>query len=166
MRTLFLLVFLATAVIAKADNFGFFADSTGQTYFESYTDRSISSNMGAFSYASVSKDGGQFLAGPTLRVGNLKLGVGLGIQTGQNGLRNTEFGCYRLSEKTSATLIFRGGGNGPWHKAILSQQITPDLSIAGLHKESSGYGAQIRYKMVQIELCSAKKPTMEIGIFF
>jgi hypothetical protein len=90
----------------------------------------------------------QFYGGPSLKLGPIEVGAGIGREDHPGTLRHSEYIVGGLG-KVSFAYAFEGGGSGPWHTGRIMYQVTPNFRLGAMDQSYFGAGPRIEYTLTR-----------------
>lgn len=117
----------------------------------------LTKHWGIFSFATASKNWGEFYAGPNyvgkIKKGIVEIGSGIGFETSKNdGLRSGSYiflqtkrdSTQNVKGKTQMMAFFEHGPSGPWYLGFYTRGITKHFSIGVQSQRFSSTGPRLQ----------------------
>jgi hypothetical protein len=116
----------------------------------------ISGPIGYFVLGQAISDGyRQVYAGPSLKIGHVEIGVGIGRENMPDSTRRA---TYVLGDVRNVSFVFsyEDGGSGPWHTAKATYKVTDSIGIGVMDQSFFGFGPRVEYDIAKgIQVWSA-----------
>ncbi|HOX41597.1 MAG TPA: hypothetical protein PK263_05405 [bacterium] len=123
--------------------------STGQKVFSVFATKSLSKQVGVFTYLYASASWSEGYAGLTYApVSWLEAGLGYGVEQATPSYRIGGW-IWAGKDRFSACYLFEDGGSGPWHKLRLDYQLTSRVKVGVVDRSFLGNGASVELKLNQ-----------------
>jgi len=109
----------------------------------------LTGRLGLFILAQAISDGyRQAYAGPSLKLGPVEVGVGIGSENMPDSFRRAAYAFGDIG-KISFVLAYEDGGSGPWHTTKVTYKVTDKVGVGAMEQSFFGFGPRVEYDLAK-----------------